>query len=408
MRDVFGSGTILGYCTNVHAGATYDQTLANLEKYAVRVKALASPGEPMGVGLWLSARAARQVLEQDRVGELRDWLESRGLLAYTFNGFPHGDFHQAVVKFKVYQPDWSEQARLAYSIDLANIVACLLPEGAEGSISTSPVGWGTDFRQSPEKQRAAAFHLRSMADHLTRVEAERGRLIHLNLEPEPGCLLTTSQDLVEFFEQYLLPGPGEGSVRRHIRVCHDVCHAAVMFEAQADVLERYRHAGIEIGKVQLSSAIRARFDTLDGDQRAACLEQMRSFAEDRYLHQTVIQSAAPAAAREFVDDLPKALAMVGDNSNLNSQNLGTSSLGEWRVHFHVPLYLERFGWIETTQQEILDCMAAVRRVSGVKHFEAETYAWNVLPSDLQVEDLAAGIADEMSWVRRQAESILPA
>jgi hypothetical protein len=100
--------------------------------------------------------------------------------------------------------------------------------------------------------------------------------------------------------------------------------------------------------------------------------------------------------------------MVGDNSNLNSQNLGTSSLGEWRVHFHVPLYLERFGWIETTQQEILDCMAAVRRVSGVKHFEAETYAWNVLPSDLQVEDLAAGIADEMSWVRRQAESILPA
>jgi len=199
MRDVFGPGTILGYCTNVHAGATYEQTLANLERYAARVKELASPDEPMGVGLWLSARAARQVLDQDKVGELREWLQSHGLLPYTFNGFPHGDFHQAVVKFKVYQPDWSEEARLVYSIDLANILASLLPEAAEGSISTSPVGWGENFRQAPEKQRAAAVHLRSLADYLARVEAEQGRLIHVNLEPEPGCLLTTSQDVVNFF-----------------------------------------------------------------------------------------------------------------------------------------------------------------------------------------------------------------
>jgi len=123
---------------------------------------------------------------------------------------------------------------------------------------------------------------------------------------------------------------------------------------------------------------------------------MSSFAEDRYLHQTVIQRAASAAGdRQFLDDLPKALAMARDNPTL---------YGEWRVHFHVPLYLERFGLVETTQQEVLDCIAAVRHVAGVKHFEAETYAWNVLPSELQVEDLAAGIADEMSWVRRQAAS----
>jgi hypothetical protein len=82
--------------------------------------------------------------------------------------------------------------------------------------------------------------------------------------------------------------------------------------------------------------------------------------------------------------------------------------GEWRVHFHVPLYLERFGLLETTQQTVLDCLAVLRRFSQVKHFEVETYAWGVLPQDLQVEDLATGIADEMRWVRQHADARPPA
>jgi len=393
MRDALGSGTILGYCTNVHAGATFEQTLVNLATHAVKVRERVSPGEPMGVGLWLSAVAARHVLEQDRTAELRDWLGSRGLLPFTFNGFPHGDFHQPVVKFRVYDPDWSDEARLAYTVDLANILACLLPEGAEGSISTLPVGWGGDFKEAPEKLRAAGNHLRSLAAHLARIEAGRGRLIHLDLEPEPGCQLTTSQDLVEFFEQYLLNGGSEKTIRRHLRVCHDICHAAVMFEDQAEVLERYRRAGIEIGKVQLSSAIRAPFAAFDEDQKTACFRQLRSFAEDRYLHQTLIQPVAASRSRVFVEDLPRALEMAERDASL---------YGEWRVHFHVPLYLQCFGLVETTQQAVLDCLAAIRGFSSVSHFEAETYAWSVLPDELQVNELASGIADELRWVRQQA------
>lgn len=400
MRDVLGSGTILGYCTNVHAGATYQQTLANLETYAAKVRSLVSPGEPMGVGLWLSAAAAREVLERQGAAELRDWLSSRGLLPFTLNGFPHGDFHEPVVKFRVYQPDWSDERRLAYTTDLVDILACLLPEGDEGSISTLPVGWGADYRQSPEKQRAAGEHLRATARHMAEVESERGRLIHLNLEPEPGCFLTTSEDLVRFYEQQVLPGGHEDLIRRHLRVCHDVCHAAVMFEEQAACLERYRRAGIEIGKVQLSSAIRAGFNSLEEAQKKACLEQLRGFAEDRYLHQTAIQPpASSSGSQQFVADLPQALEMAERDPNV---------YGEWRVHFHVPLYLERFGLLETTQQTVLDCLAALRRFSPVRHFEVETYAWGVLPQELQVDDLATGIADEMRWVRRQAADMLPA
>ena len=35
---------------------------------------------------------------------------------------------------------------------------------------------------------------------------------------------------------------------------------------------------------------------------------------------------------------------------------------------------------------------------GVRHFEVETYAWNVLPKELRTDDLAEGIAREILWL----------
>ena len=63
--------------------------------------------------------------------------------------------------------------------------------------------------------------------------------------------------------------------------------------------------------------------------------------------------------------------------------------------------LEGFGLLETTQQQINECLAALKNHEQVRHFEAETYAWSVLPSELRVDDLAVGIARELTWLRRQ-------
>ena len=46
MRDVLGPNTTLGYCTNVHAGASFDEMRSNLLKFAVPVKQRVSPGGP--------------------------------------------------------------------------------------------------------------------------------------------------------------------------------------------------------------------------------------------------------------------------------------------------------------------------------------------------------------------------
>src|SRR5262245_13729652 len=94
----------LGYCTNVHAGSNLAETRTNLQKHALRVKELYSPTAPMGIGLWLSAASARELVQTKQVEAFAGWLGEQGLLPYTFNGFPYGDFHQQVVKHRVYEP----------------------------------------------------------------------------------------------------------------------------------------------------------------------------------------------------------------------------------------------------------------------------------------------------------------
>ena len=392
MQNVLGSDTTLGYCTNVHAGTTLAEIQSNLERFAVPIKQQVSPDRPLGVGLWFSADAAREALATGAAPVLKDWLQERGLRPYTLNGFPHGDFHQPVVKDAVYQPHWADPRRDAYTRDLITLLAQLLPEGAEGSISTLPLGWpahvGGALDRDPDFAPAAAKHLTGLVHHLARTELDTGHLIHLDLEPEPGCLLQTSTDVVDFFQRYLLGTADDLSVRAYLRVCHDVCHSAVMFEPQAQALRTYRDAGLSIGKVQLSSAIAVDFDTLSPDDAAAARAQLQAFAEPRYLHQTSIRHGDGTTA--FYTDLPDALTAH------------PVPKGEWRVHYHVPLHRETMGvqnTLSTTRDQVPALLAALTPADEVNHFEIETYTWGVMPDGTGADDaLAAGIAAELDWV----------
>lgn len=375
-------GTVpLAYCTNVHAGPDLDRARANLQRHALAVKRQFSPDAPMGIGLWLAAAGARQAIEQGRVGELRDWLGEHGLVPFTLNGFPHGDFHQRVVKHAVYLPTWWERARLDYTLDLITILDGILSPRLAGSISTLPIAWGK-VQASETLLPQAGRNLVAVAEHLAALEKKTGRLIHVCIEPEPGCVLDTAADVVSFFERYLLPQGDEHVIRRYLRVCHDVCHAAVMYEEQADVLRRYRAAGIGVGKVQVSAAVGLDLARTPEADRGAALVQLKGFIEERYLHQTMVRAEA-GGPPAFYEDLPAAL----------EGPLGA----EYRTHFHVPIYLERFGLLDALQRPIVECLAELRP-GECEHFEVETYAWGVLPPELRVAELADGIAREMAWL----------
>jgi hypothetical protein len=385
----------LGYCASVHPAPDLPGLLANLTRYATNVRRLLhphAPDTPMPVGLWLPANVAREILATHQTKLLRDQLQSMALVPFTFNGFPQGNFHEPSVKFKVYHPDWSQPQRLQYTLDLAHILADLLPRPAEGSISTLPLGWRVGAPSHPfVDPTLAAKQLQTLAEELARLREHTGNLIHVDLEPEPGCLLQHPDEVVEFFTAHLWKNTSTAQRQRlqdHIRLCHDICHSSVQFENQTAVLNQYHSAEIRIGKVQISNALQINFDRLSPTEAQKSLATLQSFAEPRYLHQTVIQQNQ---SRQFFDDLPDALASIQPNH---------PPRGQWRTHFHVPIFATHAGLLQTTQADIRPAIAAAKNI-GVQHFEVETYAWSVLPSAMQPANLAEGLAHELQWLREQ-------
>lgn len=377
-------GTI-GYCTNVHAGTDLAETKHNLDRFATAVRQQVRPDGELPVGLWLPAPVARQLVHEELIAEFRDWLEQRRLRPYTLNGFPYGNFHQPVVKYDVYLPSWFQTERANYTLDLIKILGNLVPDRAFATISTLPIAWSA----TEQERLQAARSLAGIAQHLKHHEQETGQHIMVCLEPEPGCVLSTSQQTIDFITEYLDPVADQAMVRRYLGVCHDICHTAVMFGDQAEDLAAYDAEGIGIGKVQISSAVMVSWDLLDDTQRASALQQLRKFAEDRYLHQTtcVINEDQLNTRRYlYYPDLPGVLD--------DPERMG----GEWRVHFHVPIFIDSFGLLQTSRSEIQRCLSAVSTLPYLPQLEVETYAWGVLPPELQREDLSQGISAEIAWI----------
>lgn len=362
----------LTYCTNIHAGEEWAEVRAAIADVLPRVRRHLNTSAPFGIGLRLSASAAASLSAPDALAEFQQFLAEHAYYVFTINGFPYGAFHRARVKEQVYLPDWRDARRVAYSNQLADILATLLPADIPtGSVSTVPGAFKPHLK-GPADVEAVARGIREHAAHLERLEARTGRHIRLALEPEPSCLLETADETCEFFDKYL----ADARVRRYVGVCLDTCHMAVEFEDPAELLTTFARAGVDLAKVQISSAL---------DVRASDVDALRPFAEDTYLHQVVARDGD--SLRRFVD-LPDAL--------------GTSPKSDdWRVHFHVPLFLEHLGALATTQPFVSAFLAALSANPVCDQLEVETYTWDVLPAEHRTLDVAEAIARELDWVRSQ-------
>ena len=386
----------LTYCTNIHAAEAWPDVRAGLKTHLPEIKASFAPARPMGVGLRLAASAAESLEDPAAFAELRALMDEGGYYVFTINGFPYGTFHGRTVKDGAYRPDWSEPSRLAYSNCLARLLAALLPEGMQGSLSTVP---GTFKPWAEGRIPTIVDNLVQHAAQLVALERETGKTIVLALEPEPYCLLETIEETVAFFETFLFGGEAEArlaqlaglsriqsaaALRRHLGVCYDVCHAAVEFEDAGQSLAALRKAGIAIAKVQLSSALRiARVD-------AGTADQLQPFDEPVYLHQVVARRNG--GLTRYLD-LPDALARIGRNEG-----------AEWRIHFHVPVFLEEMQDFGTTQAFLREILTLHRESPITAHLEVETYTWDVLPEGYRNLGVGAAIARELNWVKDQLAS----
>ncbi|MEC7558064.1 MAG: metabolite traffic protein EboE [Planctomycetota bacterium] len=377
------SGLPLGYCTNVHPGRSLEEVLAGLDRYTRPVADRI--GRRLAAGLWLAAPVVAELAaDESGARRLADELGDRDLLCYTLNAFPYGDFHGERVKEQVYLPDWSAPERFDYTLACADILAELLPEGADGSISTVPLGFKHLGRSEDFYPQAIDALLRWATAAGRRFE-ETGCRIRLAIEPEPLCLLETTDETLAFFEQLFEEAERRGMrdvAGDYLGVCYDVCHQSVEFEDVAESIRRLDKAGIRLNKIHITCAIQLDdpANNIEGRERLA------SFVEPRYLHQVTARTPGGNVLRHV--DLDRNLSGSPPAEWLEAE--------AWRVHFHVPVDADSLGPLGTTRADLrlaLDTVASDIEYSP--HLEVETYTWEVLPGSEQL-DLVSGLANELN------------
>lgn len=397
----------LTYCSNIHTGENWHDHFEQLKIHLPELKRRVSPQNPFGIGLRLSAKAAGQLLDENTINLFYSWMIEKEMYLFTINGFPYGSFHGERVKDNVYVPDWSRSERLDYTLNLVHILSKLLPQGMEGGISTSPISykyWDNNGKRLDQIRRKAAVHLADAAHVMHQVQKDLGKIIHLDIEPEPDCLLENSAETADFFLNWLFkdgashlaetygytPEEADTILKEHLRVCYDTCHFALEYEDPGEAMQRFSNAGIKIGKTQVSSALKVLWSET-AKSHEEIKSKLMSFDEPVYLHQ-VIERKKDGYFQQY-RDLPEAF----DLADLHEAE-------EWRVHFHVPVFVESFGDLNSTQDHIVDGLLHLIQKSDCTHFEVETYTWEVLPESLKA-DLTDSIERELNWTKNLFQSI---
>ena len=368
----------LAYCTNIHRGETWAETFEALKNYTLPVRQRVCPNAPYAIGLRLSNQAAVELSDRANLLTFQRWLAANQCYIFTINGFPYGQFHGTRVKQQVYVPDWTTPERLAYTKLLFDLLAQLLPEGIEGSVSTLPCGF-KPLVTTQEEMTIVRGNLWRCVEHIARVSQQTGRKMHLGLEPEPMCVLECSGEVIHLFDRLRADHRNDPRLTEHLGVNYDTCHFAVEFEEPQSALGCLQQHHIKISKIHLSSALKVR-------PTAESRQALAAFQDDVYLHQVVVRKAD--GQRVIYRDLRDAL--TGDTDESES--------AEWRIHFHIPLHsppTELFGNTTDHLIGVLDLLA--ENPTLCSHLEMETYTWEVLPPELKNRSVVEQLVAEYEW-----------
>ncbi|MBT9189609.1 metabolite traffic protein EboE [Zobellia russellii] len=384
----------LTYCTNIHPGFDWKTTFDSLKEHVPQIKQKVAVDKPFGLGLRLSNKASEELAMNGNLEEFKQWLDRNNVYVFTMNGFPYGNFHNERVKDDVHAPDWTTAERLIYTKRLFDQLEALLPEGISGGISTSPVSykyWHSTKEATKSAFETGAKNMVEVAIHLHDIEKRTGKYVHLDIEPEPDGMLENSDEVLRFFTDYLIPigttviadklglnaSEANKIIHRYLTVCYDICHFSLAYEEPVDTFKKFADAGIAIGKIQVSAALKILANPSGNEE---IWEALALFDEPTYLHQ--VTEKIDRKVKTY-NDLPIVLEHKRDFKEL-------------RAHFHVPIFLERFGVLDSTQDHILKVMEYLKNNPVSEHLEIETYTWDVLPYTLK-RDLSESIIREIEW-----------
>jgi hypothetical protein len=387
----------LTYSTLVHPADNWDQLWTSLNTYLPRVKARVSPDAPFGVCIRLAAPTAELLAASAAErAKLKRFLADHDLYVYTVNAFPYGAFKGTIVKEQVYEPDWRTEARTQYTLNVADILADITRAEISPSIQTAPLGFKPNVT-GPDVIASYTEHVLRVAAHLVQLEARTGRTVTLAIEPEPHCFLETTDETVAYFTGHLYTGAAAGrlaqlaaiplseahvALRRHIGIVFDIGHQAVGFEHIPTSLQTLVDASVPIFKLQEVAAMHIPEVTQEA------VDALAQYARTVYLTQTVEKKDGHLTKFLNVED-----AFAAWKTDPGPR--------EWRIHFHVPVFLEDLGAFRTTRFALEEALAFHKATPLSRQLEIETYTWDVLPDHLKTGDIVDYVCREIEWVKGQ-------
>src|SRR5438445_5030666 len=260
----------LTYSKLVHPGDNWNEIWNSLTTYVPKVKERIAARERFGVSLRLAAESAQTLVSNRSEREkLKKFLDDNDMYLYTVNAFPYGPFKGRIVKEQVYEPDWRTEERTQYTINVAEILADVAPEGTAPSIQSPPLGFKPRVT-GPEVVAEFTEHVLRVVAHLVELQDRTGRTVGLALEPEPYCFLETTDEVVDYFTHHLYSGTAatrvaklagipiseaHSALRRHLGTVFDICYQAVEYENISVSLQKLVDAGIPVFKLQEAAAV---------------------------------------------------------------------------------------------------------------------------------------------------------
>ena len=358
MRLRHHSGRVVHLSHGIHERPARDlpAVVEHLDAYAAVRDRLAV--DTLGVSLWLPPTlAAALAIDGRSRTRLRAEIVARGLEIVTLSGVPYtegGDEDPA--GSGPAGPDWSEPARLEYTLDLARILTDLLPEDAvRGMVTTT--GLGPREGWDAARQKASARILAKLSGGLAEVAWHTGRAVRVGFRPEPGALLDDAESIVTAFGRL---------DRDRLGLCLDLAHLACTWAEPAETLDRLAAAGISIIQVRIAAA-------LEAADPVAAAEALRGYVTPGHPRQVT------NPAGDLVPDLARAL--------------GDFPPGPWRVRCHVPLHTTPAPPLAATTEV---WRAALSHLLGGAHPGAE---------HLAVESSAGGAGAELAYLKSALEEL---
>ena len=412
------------YCTNIHTSNNWEECCKNIKHYSVEIAKKIKQNFKYSLnenyfplGLRFSGKEVEEIQNSPFKFEfLKNLLESHNLFPSVLNAFPYGDFHRAPVKENVHQPDWFNYERVKYTINMANLLVNFVKDKNyqdNYGISTNPIGYKYTYDRIREYKnfhfwhqlvQKSVYHFIEVVKYFIEIEKKTNVNLHLDIEPEPDGIIETSEEMILFFNEYLLltgvnllsyslgisTQKAEMYIRRHINICYDICHCAVLFENSFHNLQKYGREGIKIGRIQVSSALSVLFDQ-NRNQNLEKLKLLKEFSKSIYLHQISENNNTSSFIKQHRD-------LEGTLETILPYKIAELSNSEWRIHFHVPIFLSHYGLLNSTQNEILNTLKYLKKNPDITSvLEIETYTWRVLPVALKI-DLTASIIREYQWL----------